>query len=310
MVLEIPDATASKPKSRADDLFAAHDPTKTRKKAAKGKKRRRGATDVEEAKDNDEGGNPASANGTRNNASATQPPLLQELQDLNIAAAREAENADPVAKGLQIMDFESDEPMIMYQGQMYSCKWATSLGSDLLFMRRPENPGPDYNPLRSFKEVDLLSIATAKLIASPAIVERKPFTMQADAEEGEISARMTLENEDVIRQARFLGRIADIKTQRGEPVGNLKSLANTVLENPEAFAPDGRKKRGGRVRATIAASPKRRPSTTARTRDSPPVDGPTVASTRSRRASTQSATAGASPALVVQLDDDEEMIDV
>ena len=303
MVLELPDASVSKPKTKADELFAAHDPTKPKKKAAPkaGRKRRRGAGDAEDNDDNETTSTPAGENNDTN--SSSKAPLVQELQDLNLAAAAAQENS---SKGLQIMDLESDEPMVMYTGQIYSCKWATSLGSDLLFMRRHEEPGDDYQPLHSFEEVDLLSIATAKLIARQATVERKPFTAPPIDQAANPDTNVAIQNEDIIRQAKFLSRIADIKAKRGEFAGNLKTSADSVLLHPEMYTPDGKKKSGG-GRGRGAPTPRRRP-TAAKNRPSP-SDEPTIASTRSRRASTQSATA-ASAAGHVQLDDDEEMIDV
>ena len=308
MVLELPDASASKPKTKADELFAAHDPTKSKKKAAPkaSKKRKKGAGGDDENNDNDGNEGTATGEATNETTSSSKAPLVQELQDLNLAAAAKAAQ-DTSFKGLQIMDFESEEPMIMYQGQIYSCKWATSLGSDLLFVRRSDEPGSDYRPLHSFKEVDLLGIATAKLVATQATVERKPFVAPivqvADT-------NIAIQNEDVIRQAKFLSRIAEIKEERGEPVGNLKSMAESVLKHPERYLPDGKKKAkpGTSRRAAPASStPRRRPSASG-SRPGTSTDGPTIASTRSRRASTQSG-AAQSPTTLIQLDEDEEMVD-
>jgi hypothetical protein len=209
------------------------------------------------------------------------------------------------------MDLESDEPVIVYQGQMYGCHWATSLGSDLLFMRRPDSPGEDYNPLHAFKEVDLLAIGSARLVTSHAAVERKPdYLLYKGADPSTTNANLMIENEEIIRQARFFGRLADIRARKGEPAGNLKTLADSVLANPDSHAAQKEIKKGNARRPSAPSSvpsPRRRPSVT-RSRPSQDAEMPTIATTRSRRSSTRSAQEQ-SPARLVQLDNDHEMVD-
>lgn len=315
-MLELPSEPRKKPKNKADELFAAHDPSKpTKKTAPKAGKKRKKRGDPDDVETNDTadktGGTdePTTESAQPNNTSTASNPLVQELEELNIAAAAQA--ASNPTKGLQIMDLESDEPMIVYQGQMYGCRWATSLGSDLLFMRRPDSLDEDYNPLRSFKEVDLLAIGSARLVASHATIERKPdYLLHKRADPSTTNADLTIENEEIIRQASFFGRLADIKTRKGEAVGNLKSLADSVLADPNSEAVQkASNKRGGRPgpsAASPAPSTRRRPSAVAR-KPSQDVE-PTAATTRSRRSSTRSVR-GQSPAQLVQLDNDHEMID-
>jgi hypothetical protein len=201
------------------------------------------------------------------------------------------------------MDLESDEPMIMYQGQIYSCQWASSLGSDLLFMRRPEKPGPDYKPLHSFREIDILAISAAKLVASPATIERRQdFTRQSDLDAPLEDTDLNIQNEDVIRQARFLGRIAEIKARRGEQVGNLQALAESVHKHPENFGPDGKPLRGrGRGGRRAVPGPHRQTPTDTAT------STPTITTIQARRASTPSNTGlTPTPAAWADLEQDED----
>lgn len=269
-MLELPSESTLKPKSKADELFAAHDPTKPKKRASRaGKKRRRAATeDDEEAEDEFL----APSAGDNNDE---QQSMLPDIQTLKLAATI-GKPSGTIPSGLQIMDLESDGPMIVYQGQIYSCQWASGIGSDLLFMRRPDNASPGYKPLHSFKEVDILGISAVKLVASPATIERRQdFTRQSGLDAPVTNVNSYIQNEDVIRQARFLGRIAEIKARRGEPAGNLKTLAESVDKHPENFGADGKplkRGRGGRGRAA-------RRTTTAPTRST------TIATTRSRRSS-------------------------
>jgi hypothetical protein len=314
-VLDLPNtaASASKAKSKADELFAEHDPTKPKKKAApKTGKRRRRTSAAEEEDDDDEANNAAStsvpAEESTEQTASTQQPLVQELEGLNLATAASKAASDGSSRGLQIMDLESEEPVIMYRGQMYSCHWASSIGSDLLFMRRPDEPSADYNPLRSMRNVDLLGISAAKLVATPTTIERKPdYSNETDPDAPLADQNANIQHADVLRQATFLERLADIKTERGEMVGNLKSFAQGVQRNPENFGPGARGGRGGRARKP--ATPRKRP-TAAENRGiaAAAVEMPTIATTRTRRASTQSAPSP-KPATWDGLDEDEQMAD-
>jgi hypothetical protein len=286
-VLELPPAETLKPKTKVDELFAAHDPTKPKKKASRAGKKRRRTT----ASDDDDGESERPATPIVNDTDAQAEQL--NIQNLNLTATIDkASHTSP--SGLQIMDLESDEPMIMYEGQIYSCQWASSVGSDLLFTKHPENPAPDYKPLHSFREVDILAIGAAKLVACPATIERRvDFTQQSDLDAPIADANVTIQNEEVIRQARFLGRIAEIKARRGEQVGNLKTLADSVHKHPENFGPGGspvKRGRGGRGRSNRRATM---------------TSTPTITSARSRRSSAQDKSSAPTPTSWPERENDE-----
>lgn len=73
---------------------------------------------------------------------------------------------------VSIMDLHTNNPLVSYKNQTYSCKWAENIGTELLF-----TPHDDENPLPSLKtlpgDVDLLAASSARLISTPAVLQRK-----------------------------------------------------------------------------------------------------------------------------------------
>ncbi len=64
---------------------------------------------------------------------------------------------------LQLVGLDTANPLIMYNGQLLSCHWASTIGTDMFFVK--PDPGADTTTLRSLPSVDLLGIGSAKLIA-------------------------------------------------------------------------------------------------------------------------------------------------
>ena len=142
---------------------------------------------------------------------------------------------------IQIVDLHGDNPIISYQGNFYSCKWSSSIGSDLIFAKKPEDPDSDRKPLYSLPSWDLLDIGSARLIASNAQIDRR-----ASAEKYDIESRLaTTENvqdgasNSAVRQTNFLTRLREIQVARGE-------VDPTVARG--AIAPRQQRRRGGRPR--------------------------------------------------------------
>ena len=269
-MLELPPASSlPKPKSRADDIFAPHDPTKARFSKAKASSRKRSHGVANATENGSPTGRTTPQNdaneGTQERHASSKMPSIHRLS-LNLSLDDRPETSP---QEIQIMDLDGDNPVIMYQDRLYSCEWASSIGSDLLFVKRPLEPDPTRKPLHSFKEWDLLGIGAAKLVAAPAAIERKHTVTQRTDLDVDMadpdSNPMGLDNEDMMRQARFLGRVADIKAKKGEPTGNLRTLAKSLLVKPiESVANDRGVGRGSRRATPRRARAARTPSTPSR----------------------------------------------
>lgn len=155
---------------------------------------------------------------------------------------------ESVNNKIQIVDLHGDNPIISYQGNFYSCKWASSIGSDLIFTKKPEDPDSDRKSLYSLPSWDLLEIGSARLIASNAQIDRR-----APAEKYDIESRLnTAENvqdgasNSAVRQTNFLTRLREIQVTRGE-------VDPSTARG--AIAPRRQRRRGGRPRGGRSTAP-------------------------------------------------------
>ncbi|RMZ69811.1 transcription factor tfiiic tau55-related [Pyrenophora seminiperda CCB06] len=99
------------------------------------------------------------------------PTLLKSrLRALNAARGQQASISVDTPNGqetatmgeVQVVGLHTPNPLVMYNGQLLSCHWTSTIGTDMYFVK------PDANqsqPLRSLPSVDLLSMSSAKLIA-------------------------------------------------------------------------------------------------------------------------------------------------
>lgn len=172
------------------------------------------------------------------------------------ALDNESEPDDPGGRGneaqsndkIQIVDLHGDNPIISYQGNFYTCKWASSIGSDLIFAKKPEDPDSDRKPLYALPSWDLLDIGSARLIASKAQIDRR-----APAEKYDIESRLTTDEKvqdgassSAVRQTNFLTRLREIQVARRE-------IDPSTARG--AIAPRQQRRRGGRPRKGRSTAP-------------------------------------------------------
>jgi hypothetical protein len=66
---------------------------------------------------------------------------------------------------MQITGLHTTNPLIVYNGQLLSCHWTSTIGTDMFFTKPRAEADDQHQPLRSLPSVDLLSLGTAKLVA-------------------------------------------------------------------------------------------------------------------------------------------------
>ena len=144
----------------------------------------------------------------------TQPP--SPTDDVPESSKRE----------VQILDLHTDNPIISYGGQIYSCQWAQNAGTELLFtMHDPSSPLPILRSLPD--DVDLLGAISARITSIPATMETKllrrnsPTPDLSDLSHGydpdlriPVGIGASSRRKD---QAQFLESLMDLKEQKGEP---------------------------------------------------------------------------------------------
>lgn len=104
-------------------------------------------------------------------------------------AARMASERQLQAVGdMQITGLHTSNPLVMYNGQLLSCKWASTIGTDMFFVKpSPENE-PSMPPLRSLPAVDLLAMSSAKLTATMAVLRPRDDVLIPTNDSEELTA--------------------------------------------------------------------------------------------------------------------------
>lgn len=140
---------------------------------------------------------------------------------------------------LQLIGLHTPNPLIMYNGQLLSCHWASTVGTDMFFTKPESTEGDLHAPLRSLPSVDLLSLGTAKLVArvgrlrprDDLFENENEGSAQADAlnadeiaksqEDAPVSLQQDKEKKlsavtPSATSASFLARLNEVKAKRGE----------------------------------------------------------------------------------------------
>ncbi|KAF2711614.1 hypothetical protein K504DRAFT_480591 [Pleomassaria siparia CBS 279.74] len=148
--------------------------------------------------------------------------LQSRLRALNVARQDFADSAEDSTNGRQlsavgemhITGLHTPNPLIMYNDQLLSCKWASTIGTDLFFVKPCAETELPTRPLRSLPAVDLLATSSAKLTANVAVLRpRDELSMQTQSNE-EAAVNVM----EPIRSAPtgFLAKLNQANAKRGE----------------------------------------------------------------------------------------------
>ncbi|KAF2134831.1 hypothetical protein P153DRAFT_278487 [Dothidotthia symphoricarpi CBS 119687] len=126
---------------------------------------------------------------------------------------------------VQVVGLHTANPLVMYNGQLLSCRWTATVGTDMFFVK-PEGDAEGVEPaLRSLPAVDLLALGSAKLVAKVARLQPRDelFDDAADSRpepgvdaEMEGTAPSTSAPSVQPPPASFLARLNQAKIKRGE----------------------------------------------------------------------------------------------
>ncbi|KAK5011012.1 hypothetical protein LTR28_006321 [Elasticomyces elasticus] len=134
----------------------------------------------------------------------------------------------PPESRMQILDLHTTNPLLSYRNALYSCDWATALGTDMFFTNDTD---PPHEPLRTGKNFSLLGLSSARLTARPASLRRKATATNTASTQGHPvpqspgqSAQKpplrihtsTFTSTRQVSEARFLERLSAAKRKRDE----------------------------------------------------------------------------------------------
>jgi hypothetical protein len=139
-----------------------------------------------------------------------------------IASLSISEDANSLGN-LQLIGLHTQNPLVMYDGQLLSCQWARNIGTDMFFAK-PEPESDGNNALRSLPDVDLIATGSSKLIANVAQLRPKDELFEGTVDGGQAgqpsgtSGHTHPENGEETRPppSNFLARLNAAKAKRGE----------------------------------------------------------------------------------------------
>jgi hypothetical protein len=164
------------------------------------------------------------------------PILLQSrLRAINAVRRHEETVAESVSTNdasssmgaMQITGLHTSNPLIMYGGQLLSCHWGSTIGTDMFFVKPSSDTGTADTPLRSLPSVDLLAISSAKLTANVArlrprddVIENVTLPENQALSQGTTTPRSPTEPDKSspprLVANTFLEKLNQIKAKRGE----------------------------------------------------------------------------------------------
>ncbi|CAN9181299.1 unnamed protein product [Alternaria alternata] len=175
------------------------------------------------------------------------PTLLKSrLRALNAARGQPAEFAannnndvqETATMGeVQVVGLHTSNPLIMYNGQLLSCHWTSTIGTDMFFVKPDTNASTQSQVLRSLPSVDLLALGSAKLVAKVGRLRPRDDLVD-NASDGEQVTEVThtpgvnqnaarniptttntqtaTSNQGASASSSFLARLNEAKAKRGE----------------------------------------------------------------------------------------------
>lgn len=176
---------------------------------------------------------------------------------------------------VQIIGLHTTNPLVMYNGQLLSCHWTSTIGTDMFFVKPDSSAGDSVQPLRSLPSVDLLSLGSAKLVAKVGRLRPRDdlFDGANAAQRAAESTAVSNENQAVDAvssqgvstegqpaseqmqppQTSFLARLNQAKVKRGDtsrltisrtPDGS-RLIVDAIQGNATSAAPQGDMAMGG-----------------------------------------------------------------
>lgn len=128
------------------------------------------------------------------------------------------------ASRVQIIGLHTRNPIVSYNGNVYSCQWASNIGTELLFTEHdPDSALPVLRQLPG--HVDLLAASSCRIISNSVLVEPKarmaaPPKKKRRTANGKDPTLIIPVGEQASEkrkgQARFLQRLMEIKEAKGE----------------------------------------------------------------------------------------------
>ncbi|KAF2759988.1 hypothetical protein EJ05DRAFT_509656 [Pseudovirgaria hyperparasitica] len=121
---------------------------------------------------------------------------------------------------LQIMELHGQNPIISYGGKVFSCRWASALGTDLYFSNVVDTFEMNEDPLKAGKKFDLLGAGSARLVATSVELKKRSAGGEDEVEgilTNGLSGRPGWDASGGKQsQIRFINRLEAVKRKKNE----------------------------------------------------------------------------------------------
>jgi len=133
----------------------------------------------------------------------------------------EDNTTDKEASKLQILGLHTRNPIISYNGHVFSCHWASNIGTELLFTAR-DGKGEELPVLKKLPgQIDLLAASSMRIISNAITMVPKAPANLASAQNNQVDSVISIplgprSSDERKSQAHFLEKLATIKAAKGE----------------------------------------------------------------------------------------------
>lgn len=148
------------------------------------------------------------SNGYKRNGSASTPNIAgtdPTLSNTNLVQPG-GTHSDAQDCNLQVLDLHDENPLVLLDGQLYSCNWATDLGSQFYVT----HAGVAERPLRPGRLLDVVGLSRARLIGRPAAVRQREAASVLDIGASAENAISIDEDDNVVDQDDNVDLTSDI----------------------------------------------------------------------------------------------------
>lgn len=142
---------------------------------------------------------------------------------------------DPPAKqhGIQFLDLHTNNPIVSYKGEAFTCTWTDLIGTSMFFSQAKETPL--YDPEISTNDYDMVGMSRIRLVGNPIKVtplsqnavltssakpayQDQPVNIPEKPGKslGSIRRSSAKVNADLRKQANFLEQLMNVKRNRGD----------------------------------------------------------------------------------------------
>jgi hypothetical protein len=142
----------------------------------------------------------------------------------------------PAAARLQILDLHSENPILAYYGQVYSCQWADAVGTSMFFAKSGAAKPTHITATKS--DFDSLGTTRIKLVGQKVKLTKKTTVGESEVQNDRPSAGTAGATDDVAmpkmqtreeKQAAFVEKMKAIQERRSNSLASQTDVLGSSM---------------------------------------------------------------------------------